>query len=171
MNLKESDLIKHPKIGRPPRSIARGVRRRKAEGKIDEAKKLWEDDRNKPNHIRERVEKYLEKVGDAAELFYPKEFQKEFKKLKRMSPEQAKEKLKKYNKIIIPKEGEKELNFGNLEDVDTYITHGPKGKERLEFWTLFSKAYPKLMFYLFSVNGKGKTHIEKITTMLRRKSP
>jgi len=167
MSLKETDL-NHIKLSRTSRSIAKAVRRKKAEKDFSRAEEMWKKDQNKPNHIRGRIKGHLEKVYIVAEKFHPKEFQEELKKLEQMSPEQAKKELKNYNKIIIPKEGEKELDFNKIEDVETYITHGPKGRERLEWIVLFSGAYPKLMSYLFSVNGQGKTNLEKLNTRIKK---
>jgi len=162
MNLKEADYLRRVRVSHVQRSIAKAVRKEKAKGNFNEAKIIWENDQNKPNRVKRRIKNYLGKIDTAASLFYPRELREEFEKTKRMSLNQAKEEIKKYNKIIIPKEGEKELDFDNLEDVSNYIIYGPKGKERINFFILFSKVHPKSMFYLLSVDGKGKTNLEKI---------
>ncbi|MCJ7804351.1 hypothetical protein MUP35_01265 [Patescibacteria group bacterium] len=166
MSLKETDLG-HVSIDRSSRSIAKAVRRKKAEKDFDGAKIIWENDQNKPNRIRRRIEDYFKKIDIVVGEYHSEELQEELKEIKGMSLEKAKEEIKKYNKIIIPKEGEKELNFDNLEDVSNYIIYGQKGKERINFFNLLSKVHPKSMFYLFSVDGKGKTNLEK--TISKRK--
>ncbi len=166
MSIKETDSIR-VHIGRSQPSVAKAIRRKKAEKDSDGARVIWETDQNKQNRIRKRIEDYLKEVDIVATEYYPEELKKELQEIKRMPSEKAKEEIKKYNKIIIPKEGEREINFDNLEDVTDYIIYGPKGEERLKFWNLFNKAYPKSMYHLFSVDGEKKTNLEKIINKQR----
>ena len=163
---KEIDLSR-VEIGSPQDSIAKAIREKKRKKDFDGAEKLWKNDQNKPNRIRKRIKDYFEKIDTAIKEFYPKEIQEEFKKIELISSEEAKEEIKKYNKIIIPTKGKKELNFNNLEDVNEYIMYGQKGEERIKFLFLFSKAYPESINHLFSVNGEGKTNLDKIINKRR----
>lgn len=159
--MKETDL-RHVRIERPQQSIGKAIREKKSKRDFDGAEKMWKNDQNKPNRIRKRINNYFEKMDMVVSEYHSEELQEELKKIKGMSLEKAKEEIKKYNKVIIPNEGEKEFDFNNLEDVSNYIIYGSKGKERIKFLTLFSKAYRESMFYLFSVDGEKKTNLEKI---------
>jgi len=154
---KKFDLYR-VEIKQSSRSKRKEVRRKKAVDR-EEGEKIWKDNKNRPDHIRKRIDDYLKVTLGILE--------------KKLSSEEL-EKLK----DIIPEEANREIQvyYGVYEDVKTNVKiqmkkmyEVPLGSHEreiasIEFLKLMyylSRAFPEEMMGLFEIDGIGKTNFEK----------
>jgi len=170
---KEFDLYR-VEIKQSSKSKRKEVSHKKAAHKDEEATKTWKDDKNRPDHIRERIDKYFNNILKCVLEIYPKEkkaleeifiypddkVRGEIAKYENVAPEKRKEKLDKVE-FLRNRFSEKEKTID--ENERTYKTIGI-----FRWFFLLDRVYKEDLEDFFSVDGAGKTILDKVISGVRQ---
>lgn len=170
---KEFDLDR-VEIKKSSKSKRKEVSRKKATHKDEEVKKVWKDDKNRPDHIRSRIDKYFNNILEGVLEIYPKEkkaleeifvypdekVREEIAKYENVAPEERKEKLDKVE-FLRNRFSEKEKTID--ENERTYKTIGI-----FRWFFLLDRVYKEDLEDFFSVDGAGKTILDKVISGVRQ---
>lgn len=170
MNIEKIDVY-HVKIEESSKSKRVEISRKKAAGKIEEAKKVWKDDKNRPDHIRGRIDEYFNNFREC----YPKE-KKTLEEIFIYSDDKVREEIAKYEKVI-PEKRKEELNVvefltNRFREKEKTIDQNEKTYKTLgifRWFFLLDRAYKEDLEALFSVDGAGKTTLDKVISGVRQK--
>ncbi len=172
---KEIDL-NHVKIEESSKSKRREVRAKKALGEEEAAKKIWEDDKNRPDHIRKRIDNYLNSLLECTSDLYPKE-KKTLEEISYYSDERVRDELAKYEGVNPEKRKEE---FKPLEFFKKRFSEKEKttdSRERVyktlgiyRWFFLLDRTHKEDLETLFRVDGMGKTSLDKVVNEVRQES-
>jgi len=169
---KKFDLYR-VEIKQSSRSKRKEVRRKKAVDR-EEGEKIWKDDKNRPDHIRKRIDDYLKGVLEGITEIYPKE-KKALEEIFAYSDDKMIDEIAKYEKIA-PEKRKEELNIIDFfrsrfnekekttdQNETTYKTLGI-----YRWFFLLNKVYKGDLEVLFNVDGAGKTTLDKVIGGVRQ---
>jgi len=161
-------------IKQSSKSKRKEVSHKKAAGKDKEAKKIWKDDKNRPDHIRKRIDDYLKGTLEGITEIYPKE-KKAFEEIFTYSDDKMIEEIAKYEKIT-PEKRKEEVNiveffrsrFSEKEKTTDQNERTYKTLGIYRWFFLLNKVYKEDLEVLFNVDGAGKTTLDKVIGGVRQ---
>ena len=169
---KKFDLYR-VEIKQSSRSKRKEVRRKKAVDR-EEGEKFWKDDKNRPDHIRKRIDDYLKGVLEGITEIYPKE-KKALEEIFAYSDDKMIDEIAKYEKIA-PEKRKEELNiidffrsrFNEKEKTTDQNERTYKTLGIYRWFFLLNKVYKGDLEVLFNVDGAGKTTLDKVIGGVRQ---
>jgi hypothetical protein len=171
---KELDLY-HLRLERSSKSKRKEIRVKKAKGDKKETQEVWQKDKNRPDHLRLRKNKYFNDIFEYLHEYFPQQ-EKILKEVQSYSEAKARKELAAYEGISPEKRKE---NFNKFEFFKRRFEEKEQTKDEAEriyktmgifrWFFLLDKIYPEDINYFFSVNGEGKTMIDKAISEVRRK--
>lgn len=161
-------------IKQSSKSKRKEVSHKKAADKDEEAKKTWKDDKNRPDHIRKRIDDYLKGTLEGITEIYPKE-KKALEEIFTYSDDKMIEEIAKYEKIA-PEKRKEEFNiveffrsrFSEKEKTTDQNERTYKTLGIYRWFFLLNKIYKEDLEVLFNVDGAGKTALDKVIGGVRQ---
>jgi hypothetical protein len=170
---KEFDLYR-VEVKQSSKSKRKEVSHKKAAHKDEEVKKVWEDDKNRPDHIRSRIDKYFNNILEGVSEIYPKE-KKVLEEIFIYPDDKAREEIAKYENVA-PEKRKEELNtveffrnrFREKEKTTDQNERTYKTLGIYRWFFLLGRIYREDLETFFNVDGAGKTILDKVISGVRQ---